>query len=96
MIKVYNRLPDRIKISKDTIMAKSNLKKDKEKTKKSILGSLLSKPEKDKEYIPDFQAQWAKMDNPARIKFVVGMVFGLIVFVTALGLVLYFLSFLWR
>lgn len=77
-------------------MAKSNPNKDKEKPKKSILGSLFRKPEKDKEYIPDLQSQWGKMDNPARIKFIVGMVFGLLVFIGALGLAFYVLSFLWR
>jgi hypothetical protein len=77
-------------------MAKPKQKKKEPESKRSILGSLLSKPERDKEYMSDLQTQWANMDNPARIKFVVGMAFGLIVFIAALGLTLYFLSLLWR
>jgi hypothetical protein len=77
-------------------MAKQKTKKKELEQKRSILGSLFSRPERDKEYYSDLQTQWANMDNPARVKFVVGMVFGLIVFVAALGLVLYLLSFLWQ
>ena len=73
-------------------MEKQGPEKKETEPKRSILGSLLSRPERDKEYFVDLQSQWVSMDNTTKIKFVVGMVFGLVVFIAALGLVLYLLS----
>ncbi len=77
-------------------MAKPKQEKKAPERKRSILGSLFSRPERDKEYISDLQNQWANMDSPARVKFVIGAVFGLVVFITALVLVLYLLSLIRR
>lgn len=60
--------------------------------KRSILGSLFSRPERDKEYIPDLQTQWAKMDTSERVKFVAGGVAGLILFIGSLLIVLFILT----
>ena len=73
-------------------MEKQGPEKEEAEPKRSIMGSLLSRTERDKEYFVDLQSQWVSMDNTAKIKFVVGMVFGLVVFIAALGLVLYLLS----
>jgi hypothetical protein len=77
-------------------MAKPKQEKKAPERKRSILGSLFSRPERDKEYISDLQNQWVNMDSPARVKFVIGAVFGLVVFITALVLVLYLLSLIRR
>lgn len=59
----------------------SNTDQKKEKgSKPSLLQALITRPEKDTEYMTDLQNQWAVMDKPERIKFVAGAIFGLIVF----------------
>jgi hypothetical protein len=59
------------------------------KQRLSILRSLFSKPERDREYMSDLNAQWDQMDRQGRVKFVIGGVVGAIVFFAALGLVLW-------
>ena len=59
----------------------SNTDQKKEKgSKPSLLQALITRPEKDTEYMTDLQNQWAVMAKPERIKFVAGAIFGLIVF----------------
>lgn len=59
----------------------SNTDQKKEKgSKPSLLQALITRPEKDTEYMTDLQNQWAVMDKPERVKFVAGAIFGLIVF----------------
>jgi hypothetical protein len=54
--------------------------------RKSILRTLLSRPEPDKTYNSDLKEQWADLDKKNRIKFVIGAVTGLILFIGALVL----------
>ncbi len=77
---------------------KHNSEKKQTKTKsKSILGLLIKKQdEKDDDYIPELQTQWQQMNAGKRIKFVLGSVFGLLLFVGALVLTYYVLSMLIR
>jgi hypothetical protein len=55
-----------------------------EKKKKSLLSALLDRPEKDTAYMSDLQGQWDRMSHDERVKFVLGAVFGLVLFVAAL------------
>ncbi len=60
----------------------------KKKTKRtSLLNWLVSKEEPDKDYMPELKSQWAKMTIPDRVKFVLGGLIGLILFIGALLLV---------
>lgn len=52
--------------------------------KKSLLSALLDRPEKDTTYMNDLQGQWDRMSRDERVKFVLGAVFGLVLFVAAL------------
>jgi len=59
----------------------SNTDQKKEKgSKPSLLQALITRPEKDTEYMTDLQNQWTVMDKPERVKFVAGAIFGLIIF----------------
>ena len=73
-------------------------KSEKKQTKtkpKSILGLLVKKQdEKDGDYMPELQTQWQQMNAGERIKFVLGSVVGLLLFVGALVLSYYVLSML--
>ena len=62
-------------------------KKRQKKEKKTLLGLFFAREEPDKEYLPDLKTQWGKMDQKERIKFILGAIFGLIIFVGALILV---------
>ena len=63
-------------------------KQNKEPEKRpTILGSLISKQEPDKDYLPDLKNQWGKMDTLAKVKFVLGALVGLVIFVGTLILV---------
>jgi len=55
--------------------------------KKSFLRSLFTKEEKDETYFPELKEQWQKMDRKERLKFLLGAIFGLILFISALVLV---------
>ena len=55
--------------------------------KKSFLRSLLTKEEKDETYFPELKEQWLKMESKERLKFLLGAIFGLILFISALVLV---------
>ena len=72
-------------------MAKQSEKKE-TKQKPSILRSLFSRPERDREYLSDLNAQWDQLDRRGRVKFVIGAVVGAIIFFTALALVLWVIS----
>ena len=72
-------------------MTKQTEKKDK-KQGPSIIQSLFSRPERDREYLSDLNSQWDQLDKQGRIKFVVGAITGAIIFFAALGLVLWVIS----
>ena len=72
-------------------MTKQTEKKDK-KQRSSIIQSLFSRPERDREYLSDLNSQWDQLDKQGRIKFVLGAVAGTIFFFAALGLVLWVIS----
>ena len=59
-------------------MGKTDQKK--EKSKPSLLQTLVTRPEKDTEYMADLQSQWAVMDKSERMKFVAGAILALILF----------------
>ncbi len=56
----------------------------KKKKRRTILGVLFAREEPDEDYMPELKSQWGKMDNPERMKFVIGAFLGLILFVGAL------------
>jgi hypothetical protein len=62
--------------------------------KKSLLSALLDRPEKDTAYMSDLQGQWDRMSRDERVKFVLGAVFGLVLFVAALIGVFLLINFL--
>jgi hypothetical protein len=62
--------------------------------KKSLLSALLDRPEKDTAYMSDLQGQWDRMSREERVKFVLGAVFGLVLFVAALIGVFLLINFL--
>jgi hypothetical protein len=66
---------------------KNDIDKEQKREKKSILGSFFAREERDKDYMPDLKSQWGEMNRKERGKFVLGAVFGLIVFIGALILV---------
>ncbi len=70
-------------------MKYQNEHNDSEKKEKrpSLLSWFVSKEEPDKDYMPDLKAQWANMSAPDRVKFVLGGLIGLILFIGALLLV---------
>jgi hypothetical protein len=64
------------------------------KKRPSILSVLFTRPERDTEYMSDLSSQWDRLDKKGRVKFVVGAIFGAIVFFAALGLILWIISLL--
>jgi hypothetical protein len=60
---------------------------DKKGKRASLLSWFVSKEEPDKDYMPDLKSQWAKMTTPDRVKFILGGLIGLILFICALLLV---------
>jgi hypothetical protein len=72
-------------------MGKNKKSEDKQE-RKSIFQALFSKAERDQEYVSDLKTQWGTMDPPNRVKFVVGAVAGLLLFIGALALALFVLS----
>lgn len=61
--------------------------KQKSSQKKTILGSFFGRQERDETYMPELKEQWRKMETGARVKFVLGALLGLILFLGALTLV---------
>jgi hypothetical protein len=74
-------------------MGKTDQNKEKG-SKPSLLQALVSRPEKDTEYMADLQSQWAVMDKSERIKFVAGAIFALILVVGMLIGVLFIINYL--
>lgn len=69
-------------------------KKQESDKDKSIFGLLFSRQERDEDYMPELKSQWEQMDSPDRIKFVLGGIVGLLLFIGALALVYFLLSFM--
>ena len=59
---------------------------------KTITDWLFSRQKMDQDFVPDLKSQWAQMDNPDKVKFVLGGVVGLLLFIGALALAYYLLS----
>jgi hypothetical protein len=55
---------------------------------------LFSKSARDETYLSDLEAQWGDLDTAGRVKFVLGTLIGLAVFIGALFLVYLALSYL--
>jgi len=60
--------------------------------KKTILSALFTKEEPDKTLMPELRDQWAVLTGKERVKFILGGLFGLILFVGTLGLFFILLS----
>lgn len=69
---------------KDKPNPRNNARKE---PKKSVLGIFFCKEEKDKTYFPELKDQWQSMERKDRLKFVLGAIIGLILFVSFLVLV---------
>ena len=52
--------------------------------RKTLLGWFLAKDEPDKDFLPDLQSQWGKMDRANRVKFILGAMVGAVLFISAL------------
>ncbi|HEY9122011.1 MAG TPA: hypothetical protein VIM80_03360, partial [Brevefilum sp.] len=57
-----------------------------------ILGAFFTREEPDKEYLPELKDQWATMKKGERIKFAIGAIVGLAIFIAALMLVYMIIS----
>jgi hypothetical protein len=62
-------------------MTKNREEKNSTSEKPSILQSLFKRPEKDTEYMTDLQGQWDRMSKSERVKFALGALFALILFI---------------
>ena len=60
----------------------------------TFFGRLFSRPQRDETYISDLKAQWVELDKSGRVKFVIGAMIGLALFVGTLVLAYWVLSFL--
>jgi hypothetical protein len=60
--------------------------KPKKKPRKTILGAFFTREEPDKEYLPELKDQWASMEKGKRVKFIIGAIVGLVIFIAALVL----------
>jgi hypothetical protein len=69
-------------------MKNENANRDKKKKtkKRTILGSFFTREEPDEDYIPELKLQWGAMDQGQKIKFILGGIIGVILFVAALTL----------
>lgn len=70
----------------------SSQKPPQQEKKKTMMGWFVSREEPDKAYLPDLKSQWAVMDPPEKVKFVLGAILGAVLFVAALVLVYYLLA----
>ena len=64
--------------------------------RKTILGRLFSKPHHDAEYMSDLKSQWAELNPSGRVKFVLGALIGLCLFLGTMFLAYLALSALIR
>jgi len=60
--------------------------KPKKKPRKTILGAFLTREEPDKEYLPELKNQWTSMERRERLKFIIGGLVGVLIFIAALVL----------
>lgn len=60
--------------------------------RRTILDMLITRQEPDKDYLPDLRSQWEIMDSGERVKFVIGSLIGLLIFIGALLLVYFALA----
>lgn len=70
--------------------------KQAEKPKKSFFKTFFGKQEPDKTYMPDLKFEWSNMGQNERVKFILGAIFGLVLFIGALILVFILLSSMMR
>ena len=56
----------------------------KKKKRKTMVGVLFTREEPDESYMPELKSQWGKMDDRDQVKFIIGALLGLILFVGAL------------
>lgn len=75
-------------------MSKKTDPKPTNKKGNAILQALLDRPEKDTAYMSDLQGQWDRMSRDERVKFALGAVFALVLFVAALIGVFFLISYL--
>jgi len=66
---------------------KNSDEKPKKKPRKTILGAFFAREEPDKKYLPELKDQWASMEKGERVKFAIGAIVGLAIFIAALILV---------
>ena len=55
-----------------------------ENQQKTIFSRLFSRPSRDETYFSDLKAQWVKLNAPGRVKFILGALIGLALFLGAL------------
>jgi hypothetical protein len=55
--------------------------------RKTLFGWFLARDEPDKEYLPDLKHQWEHMDRSDRVKFILGVLVGALLFIGSLILV---------
>lgn len=79
-------------MSRDDNPSNSNQKEK----RNSLLGWFMTREEPDQDFIPDLQSQWSQMDFPGRVKFVVGIIIGAVLFFGALYVVYLILSIMAR
>lgn len=65
---------------------------DDKQQKRSLLGNLFTKPDKDRTYREDLQGQWMALDGKGKVKFVLGVVIGLTLILGGLALVYWVMS----
>ena len=64
----------------------------KEKQKRKLLDIFLTREETDQDYLPELKSQWKSMNKGERVKFIIGALIGLIIFVGGLILAYVILS----
>jgi hypothetical protein len=60
--------------------------------RKHLSGWFVTREEPDKDYLPDLKSQWGQMNSAERGKFIIGALFGALLFIGALILVYWLLS----
>lgn len=70
--------------------------KQSDKPKRSFISIFFGKRDPDEAYMSDLKLEWQNLDQKERIKFVLGAVFGFIIFISALIMVYIFLSSMMR
>jgi hypothetical protein len=58
----------------------------------SILGRFFSRPSRDEAFVTDLKTQWAALDSSGRVKFIIGALIGLVLFIGALLLAYFTMS----